>query len=711
MSLLKRVFPVVLSLLISAHASGAIPFNACPTEAFIIQTPTTTPITYGVDLSTGSFSTLSSDMQTTKVNGAGFNFHDDYIYAWDYGSNTLARFGSDYIPVPLNISGKIGQHFYVGDVSIEENKWFGYRPSYGLYSVDLSEPDESLVMVQVATAASMGNPKITDFAFHPTNGLIYAVDNNGFMSTIDPGTGQTILIREVLNEASAGFNFVFGAQFFDVNNNLYLSNNGNGYIYKIDVSESEPEAVFFAYGPTSSSNDGARCALAPVVSSIGLDFGDAPDSYQTNYDSSGPRHGESSLYLGLLLDTESDAYAFPLSDDISDNSDDDDGISFVTGIEVGSSAVVSAFASESGGFLNGWVDWNQDGMFDTDEQIINDAALSVGANSLSYSVPVWAKTGDTWARFRLSSVASIGPTGGVSDGEVEDYPVQVTGGNISVSYYPSAQGYTTIAYEDLWPIEGDYDLNDLLMNMRVAEYAIGDQIIRIEIDGQIAAIGAGFNNGFAIQFPTLPPGLVLDSGLELVVNGVSVDDPSLEANQSYAVVTISENVWSMASRGEGDCDYFRTELGCGSAIRPSWKLTMPLISGISKASFPQPPYDPFIFATPGTTHSSMVESVVGGYPGKQWEVHLKNKAPTNALHSGLLNNGDDTSSTSTQQFYQTHNGMPWAIEVPSDWKHPIEKTDIRDAYPQFEAFAESSGEQQADWYIESKAQSTLIFAD
>ncbi|KZY71056.1 hypothetical protein A3760_11890 [Oleiphilus sp. HI0122] len=712
MSLCKTIFSIVFSFFMVINVHAVTPFDACPTEAFIIQTPTSKTIAYGVDLSTGSYNTLTPDMQTNKVNGAGYNFHDDYIYGWDYGSATLSRFGSEYTPEPLTIvSGKIGRNFYVGDVSIEENKWFGYRSGHGLYSVDLNDPDDSLVMTQVATSSSMGNPNLTDFAFHPTNGLIYAVDNNGFLRTIDPITGQTTRIREVLNEAGAGFNFVFGAQFFDVNNNLYLSNNGNGYIYKIDVSVSEPQGVFFAYGPTSSSNDGARCALAPVVSSIGLDFGDAPDSYQTSYDSSGPRHGESSLHLGLLLDTESDAYVFPLSDDASDNSDDDDGINFVTGIEIGTNSVISAVASESGGFLNGWVDWNQDGVFDSAEQIVTDEPLASGQNSISYTIPVWAKEGGTWARFRLSSVASIGPAGGVSDGEVEDYPIQVTGGNISVSYYPSAQGFTTIAYEDLWPIEGDYDLNDLLMNMRIAEYAIGDQIIRVEIEGQVAAIGAGFNNGFAIQFPSLPPGLVREPDLELELNGVNVDGLSLEGNQTYAVVTIMENAWSMVSRGEVDCDYFRTELGCGSAIRPSWKLTMPLTNGVSKAAFPAPPYDPFIFATPGTTHSSMVDSVVGGYAGKRWEVHLKNNAPTNALHSGLLSIGDDTSSMSLQQYYQTSNGMPWAIEVPSDWKHPLEKVDIRDAYPQFKAFAESSGAEQTDWFLESKAQSTLIYAD
>jgi LruC domain-containing protein len=712
--MVNRYITYTVLVCLYCHPLSALsaPFDDCPTEAFLIQTPSTKPITYGVDLSTGSYSTLSPDMGTSKVNGVGFNFHDNYMYGWDYSAGTLAKFGNDFITQPLNVtSGLIGQQFFVGDVSLAENKWFGYRSSYGLYSIDLTNPDQALTMINIASASSMGNPRITDFAFHPTNGLIYVVDNNGFMHTIDPATGETSLIREVLNEPSAGFNFTFGAQYFDVNNNLYISNNGNGYIYKIDTDATQPSAIFFAYGPTSQSNDGARCALAPVISTTGLDFGDAPQSYQTSFDASGPRHGESTLFLGNLLDTESDAYIYPLSDDTSDNSDDDDGISFVTGIELGETAIIQAYASQSGGFLSAWIDWNQNGTFDANEQIFSDEALNAGTNNLSLTVPTWAKSGSTWSRFRISSLSGIGPTGGVSDGEVEDYSVSVTASNVSVSYYPSSNSYTSIAYEDLWPIEGDYDMNDLLMNMRIAEYSIGGDVIRIEIEGKIAAIGAGFSNGFAVQLPSIPPSAIQSSAIELTINGQTVESPGVEENQNYAVLIVTQNTWSMTNSGEGLCEYFRTQTGCGTALRPSWKLVIPLATPILDSLIPEPPYDPFIFATANTHHSSLVSSVVGTLPGRAWEVHLKNNAPSNALNTNLLNIADDASSVAQQHYYQTSNGMPWALEVPEDWKHPTENTDLSEAYPQFKAFAESSGSLQTDWYLESKAVSDLIFQD
>lgn len=696
---------------ITTGAAYAAPFEACPTEAFLIQTPADKPITYGVDLSTGSFNTLSPDMQTTKVNGVGFSYQDNYMYGWDYAANSLARIGSDYVTQPLTVSGLIDLPFYVGDVAIADNVWFGFRPGQGLFSIDLSNPNGPFEMVKIADSTVMGNPKLTDFAFHPTNGLIYAVDNNGFLLTINPVNGNTTVIKEVLNEPSAGFNFTFGAQYFDVENNLYISNNGNGYIYKIDLNAPDPTAVFFAYGPISQSNDGARCALAPVVATLGLDFGDAPDSYGTLFETSGPRHGESALYLGASLDTESDAYAYPLSDDTSDGNDDDDGISFVTGLEVNEEAMLVAEASQAGGFLNAWIDWDQNGTFSNDEKIITTRALNAGANNILFTVPSWAEVGTTWARFRISSTENIGPTGGVSDGEVEDYQVTVTESGVTLNFYPSQNSYTTIAFEDFWPIEGDFDMNDLLMNLRITEVIKAGEIIRLEIEGRISALGASYTNGFGIQLPTIPAAAVRSESITLEINGLAITEPVLEENQNYAVLKIMDNVAAHTNTGEGLCKYFRTEVGCGSAERPRWKVTVPLRTAISELVFPEPPYDPFIFATPGGYHGSHIVNIAGEDPGRTWEVHLKNKAPTTVFNTVFLNKRDDQSDAGTESYYQNAQGMAFAIEVPEDWHHPLEKVSIREAYPQFEVFAASGGTLQSDWYTVEKANLSNVFQD
>lgn len=710
MKSIKPTIAICASIMLTPAAVKAVEFEECPTQAFLIQSPSGNAIIYGVDLASGDYETLEPSMAISKLNGVGFNFHDNYLYGWDYHAQTLAQIGSDYVSNPLNItSGLIGQPFYVGDVALSENAWYGYRPSVGLFRVDLTAPSAELEMVKIADASEMGNPKLTDFAFHPTDGALYAVDNDGFLMRIDVTDGSVEILGEVINEAASEFSFTFGAQYFDVEENLYISNNSNGYLYKIDLKVAEPVATFFAYGPESRSNDGARCALAPVEVSTAMDFGDAPGPYATSFAQSGPRHLLSSLFLGSNIDTELDA-PINSTDDETGAIDDEDGIEFVTPAEIGEAALINVTASENNGFLNAWIDFDGNGIFAQDEQIFSDEVLTQGTSTLAFMVPNWANSGSTYSRFRISSTQGIGPIGGVSDGEVEDYPIEITQQNVSVSYYPSANDFTSIAYEDLWPVKGDLDMNDMLVQMRIAEHRKNGQIIKVEITGQVAAIGAGYHNGFAIQLPGVAPETVDEARLSTYVNSEQQTHLILETSQQHAVLIVMPDV-KQHTVIEDNCKFFRTENGCNSALLPSWKLTIPFIDGVDTSSFPNPPYDPFIFATEGMHHGSRVGNVTGGAPGRQWEVHLKNHAPTESLHQRLLGRDDDKSNSALALFYQDEDGLPWALEIPSTWQHPAERVDIRDAYPMFTGFATSEGLENADWYKVENANTELLYKE
>jgi hypothetical protein len=76
------------------------------------------------------------------------------------------------------------------------------------------------------------------------------------------------------------------------------------------------------------------------------------------------------------------------------------------------------------GLLQGWVDWNQNGSWaEANEQIIANAPVVAGANTITFFVPNNVPSGKTFARFRLSTVTGLGYTGYAGDGEVEDYEV------------------------------------------------------------------------------------------------------------------------------------------------------------------------------------------------------------------------------------------------------------------------------------------------
>lgn len=689
---------VICNLVLVLSSANAAPFKECPTQAFLGQSKVAS--LYGVNLATGYYSGISSEMGTTdKINALGFNLHDSYLYGWSYEHGTLAKIGDDYQVEPTSVINITNSNFYVGDVSVEENAYFAYRYGSGLYRISLNPDSSDYNTMTLVPGSESISLSIYDMAFHPNNGLLYAVDRRGDLFTIDVTTS------EVKWKSYVGHSGTFGAVYFDVDENLYLSRNSDGIIFKVDTSTIRPEAVEFAAGPASSNNDGARCAIAPIIENVSkIDFGDAPDSYGSRFESNGARHDltVSTLFLGSAVDSESDSYVHPLSDD-EIGLDDDDGVSFVTGMEVGSDALLS-IVSSSAGYLNAWIDFNGDGDFDEDEKIVENYFTNDSTSTVLYSIPASASSGATWARFRLSSTAGLGAIGGASDGEVEDYKVEITNAGSTTQYYPGQNDFVTIAYEDNWPFLGDFDMNDLVVFLRTAVVKKDNNIQSIKIAGKVVAVGAAYHSGFAVNIPGLKREEVDEDGIIFTINNKLQSASPLELGREEAIFIVTNDVLTQVAAGEA-CLFYRTEPGCGSDIQMEFSMTIPFVGLVPDTQIPNSLFDPFMFATPGFYHGSSFTVP----PGRSKEIHLKNMAPTSAVNTMFLGFGDDSSNPSVNMYYQSENGMPWAIELGTQWKHPQEYIDVVFAYPLFERFIRSSGEEYPDWFMPKYANKDLIF--
>ena len=164
-----------------------------------------------------------------------------------------------------------------------------------------------------------------------------------------------------------------------------------------------------------------------ILTSATSDFGDAPDTYGTTLAADGARHLEGGPGLGILRDIERDG--FPTPNAIGDNLNkfaDEDGITFPTAITPGRRSTVGVFATD-GGYLDAWLDADQNGTFDAGEHVIENVAVLSGMNWIEFDTPASAELGETFMRYRIASTAAgvTGPTGEALDGEVEDYRVEV----------------------------------------------------------------------------------------------------------------------------------------------------------------------------------------------------------------------------------------------------------------------------------------------
>jgi uncharacterized repeat protein (TIGR01451 family) len=179
--------------------------------------------------------------------------------------------------------------------------------------------------------------------------------------------------------------------------------------------------------------------IANPVLAANLDYGDAPisltaidASLSSTYAPASHQIGNAT-YLGASVDAEisNQPTLNANGDDNNGTPNDEDGVTFpIAGttriLTSGESNSLTIKASKAG-YLNAWIDWNQDGdWIDTDEQIATNLNLSSGDNTLNVTVPLTAPHGVTYTRFRFSSTSGIGPTGDtINDGEVEDYKVNI----------------------------------------------------------------------------------------------------------------------------------------------------------------------------------------------------------------------------------------------------------------------------------------------
>jgi hypothetical protein len=176
-----------------------------------------------------------------------------------------------------------------------------------------------------------------------------------------------------------------------------------------------------------------------------LDYGDAPDpgggtgvgNYKTTASDGGPSHV---IVNGLSLGTNIDSEAGTLqnadanADDINGTPDDEDGVSSFPILTTASGQtytvpinVTKTIAGNA--YLVGYIDFNKDGDFeDMGEKSSTVTVSASGTQNVSFTTPSDITTGNTYARFRLSSTQAEAESsvGTATSGEVEDYQVSIT---------------------------------------------------------------------------------------------------------------------------------------------------------------------------------------------------------------------------------------------------------------------------------------------
>jgi len=309
----------------------------------------------------------------------------------------------------------------------------------------------------------------------------------------------------------------------------------------------------------------------------------------------------------------------------------------------------------------GFEDLNRNGNSDDD---FNDAVFYVASTpeaAIDYtSLPLLKKSGDT-----------------DSDGIPDDRDEFPTDPFVAYStHYPSLDAYHTIAYEDLWPKRGDYDINDVVVNYNSTHFLNGNnQVVRITDriipvwSGGILDVGFGYELGVSagsVTSVTKTSSFVHSNfKYKLSANGT-------EQGQRKATIMVFDNITSLGLNTSGEKHTFNMDIRFSSPVSLSTLTT--------------PPYNPFI--------------VINFRRGM--EVHLPNYRPTDLADFKLFGTDNDKSDISKNRFYVSDDEMPFAIIIPGEFDVTPESMNIADYYPKFLQWAKSFGVEYPDWYLYKK---------
>lgn len=247
--------------------------------------------------------------------------------------------------------------------------------------------------------------------------------------------------------------------------------------------------------------------------------------------------------------------------------------------------------------------------------------------------------------------------------------------------YPltSATGWGTLAYEDMWPQQGDYDFNDLVLDYQLNLVLDADMKVKdINGDFMLRAVGATFQNAFAIEFPFAASNVESINGIG---NGVEYNMPIIEAGGNSILKVISSTNDFVSVPGGGI--FWNTQLE-----QPHYE-SIPISFELSLTN----PLDQNTLPFWGIWNPYLIVNRVLGH-----EIHLPGFPPTVNADASLFGLDDDTTNPEQGIYYKTTQNLPWALDLPIHWKYPIEQHEISRAYYRFAPWAESGGNMYPDWY-------------
>ncbi|MCR9013037.1 LruC domain-containing protein [Gabonibacter chumensis] len=260
------------------------------------------------------------------------------------------------------------------------------------------------------------------------------------------------------------------------------------------------------------------------------------------------------------------------------------------------------------------------------------------------------------------------------------------------------EGDSTLMYtwitEDMFPDLGDYDMNDLVVDLGAIPAINSNNMAEsLTLKIVIRAVGSTRTIGAALQLDQVIPGEI--QSVTYSVNNLfegkmfSVNAKGLENDQTQAVVPLFENAHKIM--GVYNTAIMINTFALGSVV-PGKGERKDIQKFEVKIEFSRP------IALNKINMNRLNLFVISGnkFTPRRTEIHLPG-----FKHTALSN--------ISRPIEESTDGLMWGLLVPRSFRYPAEAISILKAYPDFEKWVTSGGTNYLEWYKSPSTNDAYIY--
>lgn len=268
-----------------------------------------------------------------------------------------------------------------------------------------------------------------------------------------------------------------------------------------------------------------------------------------------------------------------------------------------------------------------------------------------------------------------------------------------VVYHPK-NGWGTIMFEDQFPLLGDYDFNDFVVNYKV-QFEVGKPRNKeytsktIVIGLRLKAIGGIFPYTPYLRLKEVKNGNVESVEMYDAKTGTDIQVNRIDNKKNHFILDCSSLINNLDKRGS---QYFNTEKNALIATEdlPEIIIVIELKNRVEVDELLEDDeFDLYLMRKDNGTeiHMNGIEPVNYKYP-----THDSNLRPV------YESNGD----IEDDNYYYSKEDLIWGLRVPDNVFHAIEKANFLEAYKNFAKWATSGGKNNHNWYNQGNANQELL---